>query len=418
MFEEQGPDACLCERNIALVREARVQQLLSRHWQDRPAPARLPNDLREIWNDKEALKARSNEPIVVASRALEQRPRPKSKMPGRVALGLGPLVTEEGYTSGSSHSRDTAERSKEAAVAQDALHQAEPAAGHQAVPAARAAGAGCQPAAGAGCQPVDPAPVAAGPGPPPKAAPASLRHRDRRDGGDPAAAPFWAAVAAESVVDLLNLDDAAAGAGTDAGRPGHRPAENPMTRILDGMQELRDGMGGLEAALAVMAPAMATKDDIAALTTAMEKMFKRLDDMEEKVQSLQHGWKVVPEGAAEGAAEDHGGEASGPVCAHSMDAGGATATDASLVDDADPPTQEERRQADDNKWYTEKQFRDYYTRKNPWKEPFGSWRYHWKRATRDPTARAASAAQRVPPQGSAAPAHDVPRAASAAEPVK
>ena len=70
-----------------------------------------------------------------------------------------------------------------------------------------------------------------------------------------------------------------------------------MTRILDGMQELRDGMGGLEAALAVMAPAMATKDDIAALTTAMEKMFKRLDDMEEKVQSLQHGWKVVPEGA-------------------------------------------------------------------------------------------------------------------------
>ena len=97
-----------------------------------------------------------------------------------------------------------------------------------------------------------------------------------------------------------------------------------MTRILDGMQELRDGMGGLDAALAVMAPAMATKDDIAALTTAMEKMFKRLDDMEEKVQSLQHGWKVVPEGAAEGAAEDHEGEASGPVCAHSMDAGGAT----------------------------------------------------------------------------------------------
>ena len=97
-----------------------------------------------------------------------------------------------------------------------------------------------------------------------------------------------------------------------------------MTRILDGMQELRDGMGGLDAALAVMALAMATKDDIAALTTAMEKMFKRLDDMEEKVQSLQHGWKVVPEGAAEGAAEDHEGEASGPVCAHSMVAGGAT----------------------------------------------------------------------------------------------
>ena len=91
-----------------------------------------------------------------------------------------------------------------------------------------------------------------------------------------------------------------------------------MTRILDGMQELRDGMGGLEAALAVMAPAMATK--VWRLETAMEKMFKRLDDMEEKVQSLQHGWKVVPEGAAEGAAEDHEGEASGPVSAHSMDA--------------------------------------------------------------------------------------------------
>ena len=43
-------------------------------------------------------------------------------IPGRVALGLGPLVTEEGYTSsGSSDSRDTAERSMEAAVAQDAL---------------------------------------------------------------------------------------------------------------------------------------------------------------------------------------------------------------------------------------------------------------------------------------------------------
>ena len=84
--------------------------------------------------------------------------------------------------------------------------------------------------------------------------------------------------------------------------------------------------------------------------------------------------------------------------------------DASLVDDADPPTQEERRKADDNRWYTEKQFQEYY--RDHW------WRDHWKRATRDPTARAASAAQRVPPQGSAAPAQDVPRAASAAEPVK
>ena len=115
-----------------------------------------------------------------------------------------------------------------------------------------------------------------------------------------------------------------------------------MTRILDGMQELRDGMGGLEAALAVMAPAMATKDDIAALTTAMEKMFKRLDDMEEKVQSLQHGWKVVPEGAAEGAAEDHEGEASGPVCAHSMDAGGATTVASSSPKRSTRPTRRGR----------------------------------------------------------------------------
>ena len=115
-----------------------------------------------------------------------------------------------------------------------------------------------------------------------------------------------------------------------------------MTRILDGMQELRDGMGGLEAALAVMAPAMATKDDIAALTTAMEKMFKRLDDMEEKVQSLQHGWKVVPEGAAEGAAEDHEGEASGPVCAHSMDAGGATTVTSSSPKRKTRPTRRGR----------------------------------------------------------------------------
>ena len=72
-----------------------------------------------------------------------------------------------------------------------------------------------------------------------------------------------------------------------------------MTRILDGMQELRDGMGGLEAALTAMAPTMATKDDKAALKTAMETGFdamsKRLDAMEERVQSLQDGWKVVPD---------------------------------------------------------------------------------------------------------------------------
>ena len=63
------------------------------------------------------------------------------------------------------------------------------------------------------------------------------------------------------------------------------------------MQALRDGMGGLEAALTVMAPAMATKDDMAALKTAMETGFdamsKRLDAIEERVQSLQDGWKVV-----------------------------------------------------------------------------------------------------------------------------
>ena len=112
-------------------------------------------------------------------------------------------------------------------------------------------------------------------------------------------------------------NDGAAGAGTDVG------CSSTSTSILDGMQALRDGMGALEAALTVMSPTMATKDDMAALKTAMEtgfdKMSKRLDDMEEKVQSLQHGWKMVPEEAVERAAEDHEGEARGPVCAHSMD---------------------------------------------------------------------------------------------------
>ena len=76
-----------------------------------------------------------------------------------------------------------------------------------------------------------------------------------------------------------------------------------MTRILDGMQALRDGIGALEAA-------MATKDDMAALTTAMEtgfdeiwmrldtmekRMSKRLDAMEERAQSFSDGWKVVPD---------------------------------------------------------------------------------------------------------------------------
>ena len=108
--------------------------------------------------------------------------------------------------------------------------------------------------------------------------------------------------------------DGAAGAGTDAGRPGH-------DAILDGMQALRDEMGALKAALTAMPPAMATKDDIAALTTAMEtgfdemhkrfndemdgiwtrldamekRMSKRLDAMEERAQSFSDGWKVVPD---------------------------------------------------------------------------------------------------------------------------
>ena len=194
------------------------------------------------------------------------------------------------------------------------LHHAEPAARHQAVPegcfphTCGAVRAGCQPAAGAGCQPVDPAPVAAGPRPAPQAPPTV----------------FGRSAVAPGSVDLLNPapSEAADAAGTDVG------CSLTSTSIVDGMQALRDGMGALEAALTAMAPTMATKDDMVALKTAMEtgfdKMSKRLDDMEEKVQSLQHGWKVVPEGAAEGAAEDHGGEASGPVCAHSMDAGGAT----------------------------------------------------------------------------------------------
>ena len=253
LFEEQGPGACPCPRNIAAIRDARVKQLTRKHQVDRPAPAGLPDDLREIWNDKAALKA-----------GLRECP------------------------------------------------QAEPAAGHQAVPAARAAGAGCQPAAGAGCQPVDPAPVAAGPRPAPQAPPTVFGRSAAAPGSVDllnldAAAPSEAADAAG-----LDVDDGPAGAGTDVG------CSSTSTSILDGMQALRDGMGALEAALTAMAPTMATKDDMVALKTAMEtgfdEMSKRLDDMEEKVQSLQHGWEVVPEEAAEwaaeGAAEDHEGEAS------------------------------------------------------------------------------------------------------------
>ena len=293
MFEEKGPDACLCPKNIAKIRDARLKQLSRGFNRARPAPAGLPDDLREDWNDKAALKA-------------------------------GPRVCAPKVLSDPVGHIDTPSQSNEPIVLSlpPGLPEAEPAAGHQAVPAARAAGAGCQPAAGAGCQPVDPAPVAAGPRPAPKAPPSLF--------GRSAAAPSGAADAAGSV-EFLNLDDGRAGAGTDAGRPGH-------DAILDGMQALRDEMGALEAALTAMPPAMATKDDIAALTTAMEtgfdEMHKRFNDMEEKVQSLQHGWKVVPEGAAEGAAEDHEGEASGPVCAHSMDAeeGGAQDHGGPIVD--------------------------------------------------------------------------------------
>ena len=293
MFEEKGPDACLCPKNIAAIREARLKQLSRGFNRARPAPAGLPDDLREDWNDKAALKA-------------------------------GPRVCAPKVLSDPVGHIDTPSQSNKPIVLSlpPGLPEAEPAAGHQAVPAARAAGAGCQPAAGAGCQPVDPAPVAAGTRPDPKAPPSLF--------GRSAAAPSGAADAAGSV-EFLNLDDGRAGAGTDAGRPGH-------DAILDGMQALRDGMGALEAALTVMAPTMATKDDMVALKTAMEtgfdEMSKRLDDMEEKVQSLQHGWNVVPEGAAEGAAEDHEGEASGPVCAHSMDAeeGGAQDHGGPIVD--------------------------------------------------------------------------------------
>ena len=40
--------------------------------------------------------------------------------------------------------------------------------------------------------------------------------------------------------------------------------------------------------------------------------------------------------------------------------------------------EEEYRQANDGKWYTKDQFRDYYTSMEPWKAPFGSWRDRWE----------------------------------------
>ena len=83
----------------------------------REALSRHDHHTRRRWGTPQPVRTTQH-----SSRASERRPRPKSKMLGRVALGLGPLVTEEGYTSsGSSDSRDTAERSKEVAVAQDAL---------------------------------------------------------------------------------------------------------------------------------------------------------------------------------------------------------------------------------------------------------------------------------------------------------
>ena len=279
MFEEQGPDACLCPRNIAAIRDARLKQLIRKHRVDRPAPACLPDDLREDWNDKEALKAGPRGCVLCKA---GPRECPLLSAP------VGHVDTPSG------------------------LHQAEPAAGHQAVPAAPQAAspppvqAASPSIAGTDAgRPGHDAPIWVDVNPN-TAYPGTLDVADVRLAGPPpapgdlAAAPSGAADAAGSV-EFLNLDDGRAGAGTDAGRPGH-------DAILDGMQALRFET--------------ATKDDMAALTTAMEtgfdEMSKRLDDMEEKVQSLQHGWAV----AAEGAAEDHEGEASGPVSAPSMDADG------------------------------------------------------------------------------------------------
>ena len=143
MFEEKGPDACLCPKNIAKIRDARLKQLSRGFNRARPAPAGLPDDLREDWNDKAALKA-------------------------------GPRVCAPKVLSDPVGHIDTPYQSNEPIVLSlpPGLPEPELAAGHQAVPAARAAGAGCQPAAGAGCQPVasarpHPAPVAAGPSPAP-----------------------------------------------------------------------------------------------------------------------------------------------------------------------------------------------------------------------------------------------------------
>ena len=383
MIEEQGPDACLCPRNIAAIRDARLKQLIRKHRVDRPAPACLPDDLREDWNDKEALKAGPRGCVLCKA---GPRECPLLSAP------VGHVDTPSG------------------------LHQAEPAAGHQAVPAARAAGAGCQPAAGAGCQPVDPAPQAppsllktekpitnavapsgaadaagsveflklddgrAGAGTdagrpghdapiwvdinPNTAYPGTLNGADVRLAGPPpapgdlAAAPSGAADAAGSV-EFLNLDDGRAGAGTDAGRPGHDapiwvdinpntaypgtlngadvrlaglpPAPGDLAAAPSGaadaagsvdLLDLDDGLAGAgtdagrpghDAILDGMQALRfetATKDDMAALTTAMEtgfdeiwmrldamekRMSKRLDAMEERAQSFSDGWKMVPD---------------------------------------------------------------------------------------------------------------------------
>ena len=103
---------------------------------------------------------------------------------------------------------------------------------------------------------------------------------------------------------------------------------------MQGLAELVSGMGRLEAAMTVMAPAMATKDEMDIFKTAMQtrfddmskrleameaamqsfdamskrlegmeaamqnfdaRMAHRLETMETAMQSLQAGWEVVPD---------------------------------------------------------------------------------------------------------------------------
>ena len=94
---------------------------------------------------------------------------------------------------------------------------------------------------------------------------------------------------------------------------------------MNGMPELRnivDGMGRLEAALTVMAPVMATKEDRDQFKTAMETRFeaisKRLEVMGTTMQGLQSGWAVVPE-------DDNSGESWGGDRAWHHNADGSVA---------------------------------------------------------------------------------------------